>query len=62
MRHRLDGIPLVLRRQLEFPYTEGFTFATALHEEGGFAAVNDALALPPDLNRADLPPREVPRW
>jgi hypothetical protein len=43
----LDGIPLVLRRQLEFAYTEGFTFVTALHEEGGFMTVNDALTTPP---------------
>jgi hypothetical protein len=43
----LDGIPLVLRRQLEFPYTEGFEFATALHTEGGFAALDDALTTPP---------------
>jgi hypothetical protein len=61
----LDGIPLVLRRQLEFPYTEGFVFATALHDEGGFAAVNDALTTPPVSTEQILHPdkysaREAP--
>lgn len=54
----LDGFPLVLRRQLEFPYTEGFVFATALHEEGGFAAVNDALTTPPVSTEQILHPEK----
>lgn len=54
----LDGIPLVLRRQLEFPYTEGFVFATALHDEGGFAAVNDALTTPPASTEQILHPEK----
>lgn len=54
----LDGIPLVLRRQLEFPYTEGFVFATALHEEGGFTAVNDALTTPPASTEQILHPEK----
>lgn len=54
----LDGIPLVLRRQLEFPYTEGFVFATALHDEGGFAAVNDALTTPPVSTEQILHPEK----
>jgi hypothetical protein len=54
----LDGIPLVLRRQLEFPYTEGFVFVTALHEDGGFAAVNDALTTPPISTEQILHPEK----
>jgi hypothetical protein len=54
----LDGFPLVLRRQLEFPYTEGFVFATALHDEGGFAAVNDALITPPASTEQILHPEK----
>lgn len=54
----LEGIPLVLRRQLEFPYTEGFVFATQLHDEGGFAAVNDALTTPPASTEQILHPEK----
>jgi hypothetical protein len=54
----LDGFPLVLRRQLEFPYTEGFVFATTLHEEGGFAAVNEALTTPPVSTEQILHPEK----
>ncbi|MDL2334601.1 MAG: hypothetical protein QFC55_01040 [Chloroflexota bacterium] len=52
----LDGVPLILRRQLEFPYTEGFTFATALHDQGGYDAVNDALITPPASTEQILHP------
>ncbi|HUP84012.1 MAG TPA: hypothetical protein VM284_07505 [Candidatus Limnocylindria bacterium] len=54
----LDGFPLVLRRYLEFPYTEGFVFATALHDEGGFDAVNDALTTPPASTEQILHPEK----
>ena len=41
-------MPLILRRQLEFPYTDGFTFtANGLYGNGGFDAVNQALQTPP---------------
>jgi hypothetical protein len=43
----LEGVPLILRRQLEFPYTEGFEFATALHDKGGYDDVNAAITTPP---------------
>ncbi|MEO8626162.1 MAG: hypothetical protein ABI452_05620 [Candidatus Limnocylindrales bacterium] len=52
----LEGIPLVLTRQLEFPYTEGFTFATALHDRGGFDAVNSAITTPPASTEQILHP------
>jgi hypothetical protein len=52
----LDGIPLVLTRQLEFPYTEGFTFATALHDRGGYDDVNAAITTPPASTEQILHP------
>ncbi|MEA2676242.1 MAG: hypothetical protein QOJ81_383 [Chloroflexota bacterium] len=54
----LDGIPLVLRRQLEFPYTEGFAFATALHDQGGYDAVDAALTTPPASTEQILHPEK----
>ena len=40
----LANMPPILRRQLEFPYTEGFAFAQQLHDLGGFDAINAALS------------------
>jgi hypothetical protein len=52
----LDGIPLVLTRQLEFPYTEGFAFATALHDRGGYDDINAAITTPPASTEQILHP------
>ena len=54
----LQGIPLILRRQLEFPYTEGFAFVTALHDQGGYDAVNEALTTPPASTEQILHPEK----
>ena len=54
----LEGVPLILRRQLEFPYTEGFAFATALHDKGGFDDVNDAITTPPASTEQILHPEK----
>lgn len=54
----LDDMPLILRRDLEFPYTEGFLFATALHDDGGFGAVNQALQTPPESTEQILHPEK----
>ena len=43
----LANMPLILRRQLEFPYTEGFLFTTDIWGLGGYDAVNQALQTPP---------------
>ena len=43
----LAGMPLILRRQLEFPYTEGFLFTNDIYDNGGYDAVNNALVTPP---------------
>jgi len=39
----LASMPPVLRRQLEFPYAEGFSFIQELYNSGGFDAVNATL-------------------
>jgi hypothetical protein len=54
----LEGIPLVLRRQLEFPYTEGMQFVTALHDRGGFDAVDQAIQTPPASTEQILHPEK----
>jgi hypothetical protein len=43
----LDSMPPILRRQLEFPYSDGFRFASAVEARGGWAAIDEALASPP---------------
>ncbi len=52
----LDGLPPLLRRQLEFPYVEGLGFVSALYEQGGWAAVDAAYAKPPDSTAQILHP------
>jgi hypothetical protein len=54
----MDGIPLVLRRQLEFPYTEGMEFVTTLHDQGGFDAVDAAIQTPPASTEQILHPEK----
>jgi len=44
---QLASFPLILRRQLEFPYSEGLLFATDVWGLGGYNAVNQALQTPP---------------
>ncbi len=43
----LDSAPDVLRESLYFPYMQGLTFAQALYEDGGWAALDAAYANPP---------------
>lgn len=43
----LEGMPLVLRRELEFPYAEGFAFVDDIHKLGGYEAVDQAIQRPP---------------
>jgi hypothetical protein len=40
----LESAPLVLRRQLEFPYTDGWAFVNAIRSGGGYEAVDAAFA------------------
>jgi len=44
---QLASMPLILRRQLEFPYAEGLTFVSDVWGLGGYSAVNDAIRTPP---------------
>jgi hypothetical protein len=44
---QLANMPLILRRQLEFPYTEGFLFTRDIYGLGGYDAVNQAIQTPP---------------
>jgi hypothetical protein len=45
----LSSMPLILRRQLEFPYAEGLSFVTDLWSPGpgGYDAINQAIQTPP---------------
>jgi len=44
---QLANMPLILRRQLEFPYVEGFLFTSSVWGLGGYDAVNQAIQTPP---------------
>ncbi|HYI23309.1 MAG TPA: hypothetical protein VEX62_11830 [Candidatus Limnocylindrales bacterium] len=54
----LADMPLVLRRQLEFPYTEGFLFINEVWGLGGFEAVDGALQTPPASTEQILHPQK----
>lgn len=65
----LANMPPVLRRQLEFPYAEGYSFIQGLYEIGGYDAVNATLSdaipasteqiLHPEKYTANEPPIHV---
>jgi hypothetical protein len=44
---QLGSMPLILARQLEFPYVEGFLFTRSIWGLGGYDAVNQAIQTPP---------------
>ena len=52
----LANMPPVLRRQLEYPYAEGFSFIQEVHGLGDFDAVNAALTDPPESTEQVLHP------
>lgn len=52
----LDATPEFIRRLQEFPYVEGHTFAKGLYEEGGWEAVDEAYANPPQSTEQILHP------
>jgi hypothetical protein len=43
----LNKFPLILRRELEFPYTEGFMFTNDVWGLGGYDSVNQTIQTPP---------------
>lgn len=55
-REALEAVPHQLRRQLVFPYEEGFAFVCHVYNEGGWEAVNELLADPPESSAAVLFP------
>jgi len=67
----LESMPPVLRRQLEFPYIDGWAFVMAIRADGGYAAVDAAFGdrpvsteqiMHPEkyLDREDPVPVELP--
>jgi hypothetical protein len=54
----LEAMPPILRRQLEFPYNDGFFFALEVFTTGlgGWDAINDTLANPPATTEQVLHP------
>ncbi|MEA2900617.1 MAG: hypothetical protein QOH36_504 [Actinomycetota bacterium] len=56
-----DNIPGYIIDSLYFPYGAGLDFATTLHDNGGFAAVDDAYRQPPTSTEEILhPDRYIP--
>ena len=56
----LDGMPEILRRQLEFPYLEGQVFVTTLLGQGGWDGVNAAWDKLPASTEQILHPEKYP--
>lgn len=54
----LAGMPLVLRRQLEFPYVEGFLFSYDVWGQGGYGALNGTLQTDPTSSEQILHPQK----
>ncbi|HVM29338.1 MAG TPA: hypothetical protein VM305_01015 [Candidatus Limnocylindrales bacterium] len=54
----LENMPPVLRRQLEFPYNDGFIFSTEVQRRGGWSAIDDTLAEPPASTEQILHPEK----
>ncbi len=61
---KLSRMPMILQRQLEFPYIDGYAFVTALRGSGDWAAVDDAWDAQPvsseQILHPELYPDEVP--
>jgi hypothetical protein len=51
-----DSIPRIVGETSSFPYTYGREFVSALYEQGGWQAVNDAYAAPPTSTEQILHP------
>ncbi|HEX7471753.1 MAG TPA: hypothetical protein VF323_01625 [Candidatus Limnocylindrales bacterium] len=54
----LDKFPAARKAQLLFPYTSGVTFVQGLENKGGWEAVNQAYAQPPDSTEQILHPEK----
>jgi hypothetical protein len=56
----LDSAPAVIRETLMFPYDAGFRFVTAIFQNGGWSAVDEAYANPPVSTEQILHPEHYP--
>ncbi len=56
----LDGMPPILRRQLEFPYLEGQVFVSTLLGQGGWSSVNAAWDKLPASTEQIMHPERYP--
>ncbi len=56
----LDGMPEILRRQMEFPYLDGQVFVTTLLGQGGWGSVDAAWDELPASTEQILHPETVP--
>ena len=57
------GTPALVGRTLLFPYLDGLSFVTALYQQGGWAAVDQAYARPPGSTSEILhPDRYLAGW
>lgn len=54
----LDGVPVIVRESLLFPYQVGLTFVMDLQLQGGWEAVNAAFAVPPDSTEQIIHPEK----
>jgi hypothetical protein len=54
----LESMPEVLRRQLRFPYHEGFLFTIEIQGTGGWSAVDETLRRPPASTEQVLHPQK----
>jgi hypothetical protein len=63
-QRKLRRMPMILQRQLEFPYIDGYAFVMAMRGRGDWAAVNDAWEAQPvsteQILHPELYPDEVP--
>ena len=61
---KLSRMPMILQRQLEFPYIDGYAFVMAIRGRGDWAAVNDAWDAQPvsteQILHPELYPDEIP--
>ncbi len=56
----LDGMPAILRRQLEFPYLDGQVFVSTLLGQGGWDSVDEAWDRLPASTEQILHPERYP--
>lgn len=63
-QRKLARMPMILQRQLEFPYLDGYAFVNAIRGRGDWAAVDEAWDAPPvsteQILHPELYPAELP--